>query len=63
MKTKTIRQIIEEGAVSLFNGRKKTVTDMVAYMAGYLESAGGTYDAVVVLDAILDAAHDGIIEW
>ena len=63
MKTKTIRQIIEEGAIVVFTGRKRSVGDMVAYMAGYLEHAGGTYDAVVVLDAIIEAARDGIIEW
>lgn len=60
---KTIRQIIEEGAILTFSGRKRNVSDMVAYMAGYLENTGYTHDAVVVLDAILDAARDGIIEW
>ena len=63
MYNKTIRQIIEEGATYTYSGEKRNVSDMVSYLRGYLGEDGKTYDAVIVLNAIIDAARDGIIEW
>ena len=58
MYNKTLRQIIEEGADISVN-----VCGMVSYLKGYLESTGKTYDAAIVLNAIIEAACDGVIEW
>lgn len=64
MYGKTLRQIIEDGAK---DGTVKNIMDAVGYVAGYLESeqklSGRTFDAVIVLNAIRDAARDGIIDW
>ena len=58
MYNKTLRQIIEDGADTA-----KDVCGMVSYLSGYLDQPGKTYDAVIVLNAIRQAACDGIIEW
>ena len=58
MYAKTLRKIIEEGAETA-----KNVSGMVSYLYGYLGNDGRTYDAVIVLNAIREAANDGIIEW
>ena len=58
MYNKTLRQIIEDGADTA-----KDVRSMIAYLSGYLEQSGKTYDAVIVLNSIRQAAYDGIIEW
>lgn len=64
MYAKTLREIINDGVK---DGTVKNVTDAVGYMAGYLEAehkfSGRTFDAVIVLTAIENAAKDGIIEW
>ena len=64
MYGKTLRQIIADGAK---DGTVKNITDAVGYVSGYLESVqkctGRTFDAVIVLNAIRDAARDGIIDW